>query len=438
MKNKMVVKSNYLIEASYKLSAAEQRVILFLASLIKPADDDFKSYSLSVKEFAQLAGIRHKGEYEDIKEISKRLISRAFTIREPTGDLQLSWLSSAKYMNGKGTVLLRFDPGLKPYLLQLKDRFTRYRLHQVIQLKSFFSIRIYELLKQFEKVQVREFTLEELKRTLGVDDSQYRLYGHFKAKVLNVARQELAEKTDITFDYDEIKVGRCVGRIRFRIQPNHQRSGKEDLLASVPPVIQEMAGESTETGNGDMESALAEVPSMFRDQKTIRNMLRDALEKHGLEYVRRNVLYTNDKSNAAKPGANIGRGSNYRNYLAKALKGDFGLAFKEDQEAHQAKEEKVREEKEAAETATQQAQEKTRREQEDLDRARVYQESLPPEALTHLREEAFSRLASRQQDLVRRKGPGGEMSLKLMMTRVSLERMKLSPVSPVPDPEAKP
>ncbi|MBF0503450.1 MAG: replication initiation protein, partial [Candidatus Riflebacteria bacterium] len=217
MKSKMVVKSNLLVEASYKLTAQEQWVVLALTSKIRNDDADFKDYSISVKEFAEMAGIRHKGEYGEVKEITKKLIGRVFTIYEPSGPLQLAWLSAAKYHEGKGTVSLRFDPGLKPYLLHLKECFTKYSLHLAIRLKSSFSIRIYELLKQYEKLGERSFLLSELKEKLGILEDQYKLYGHFKAKVLIVAQEELAEKTDINFDYEEIKIGRGVGKIRFLI-----------------------------------------------------------------------------------------------------------------------------------------------------------------------------------------------------------------------------
>ncbi|MDP2364071.1 MAG: replication initiation protein, partial [Ignavibacteria bacterium] len=145
MKNELVVKSNFLIEASYKLSAPEQRVILFLVSMINPDDEEFREYVFPIKKFAEMAGLKHKQEYAQTEEITKSLIGRVFTIHSPTGKLQISWLSSAEYQDGKGAVSLKFDSKLKPFLLQLKERFTKYHIEQVMHLKSSYSIRIYEL-----------------------------------------------------------------------------------------------------------------------------------------------------------------------------------------------------------------------------------------------------------------------------------------------------
>jgi len=56
MENQMVRKANYLIEATYKLSAVEQKIILFLASTLKSDDEDFKPYQFKIKTFQEFMG----------------------------------------------------------------------------------------------------------------------------------------------------------------------------------------------------------------------------------------------------------------------------------------------------------------------------------------------------------------------------------------------
>ncbi len=65
-------------------------------------------------------------------------------------------------------------------------------------------------------------------------------------------------------------------------------------------------------------------------KQSIKKIIQTALKQYDFEYVMRNIIYSNEKSNAAKPLANLGKGSNYRVYLAKALKNDYGLAYHED------------------------------------------------------------------------------------------------------------
>jgi len=219
MKNNLVVKANKLNESRYRLTVHEQRVILTMLSLIKQGDSDFNPYSFTVKDFASLVGITGKDIYDRIKKVTKSLVGRRITIKESDGDLHVSWLSSAKYHDGQGCVELSFDPKLKPYLLALKQEFTRYQLKNTIRLRSVYSVRFYELLKQYQSVGSRYFDLDELRSLLGISDTTFKLYGHFKARVIEKAKAEL-KNTDISFTYEPVKTVRRVTGINFFIKQN--------------------------------------------------------------------------------------------------------------------------------------------------------------------------------------------------------------------------
>lgn len=423
MKNTLITKANILIEASYKLSTQEQRVVMLLASMISLADSEFKDYILSIKAFGRLLGANHKDCYRQVREVTKRLIGRVFSIQTPGEELQMSWLSSAHYVKGQGQVRLKFDPCLKPFLLQLKERFTSYSLRHVIQLRSSFSIRLYELLKQYENIGERIFNIDDLKMKLGIDKAQYQLYGHFKAKVLNVALKEVNDKTDITFGFEEIKIGRGVGKIRFII--------KTKSLEALRQI--EVLGETTDTPESPAEPPSEEetlvglLPEKYRKSISIRKLLLRYLATSGLDYVARNIEYANAKSNAVNANIAIGKGSNYRNYLALALRADFGLPFKEDMETAKTDQEASRRREAALAAIRNTGQEEARVGQENMDRARIFQQNLAPEALAQLREEAFDSLDDQQKSLVLRKIPGSEMLLKIAMTKVCMTRMHISP-----------
>ena len=48
---------NHLIEARYRLTLQEQRLLLWLFSEIKPEDTDFKRYRVRIADLAKLIGI---------------------------------------------------------------------------------------------------------------------------------------------------------------------------------------------------------------------------------------------------------------------------------------------------------------------------------------------------------------------------------------------
>ncbi len=219
MDTRLVVKANKLNESRYRLTVQEQRIVLTMLSMIEPGDLDFKPYRFTVKDFAELIGVKRKDIYGSVKAVTRDLLGRRMTIKETDGDLQGGWISSAKYFDGEGAVELRFDPLLKPYLLALKKEFTRYQLKNTIRLKSAYSVRIYELLKQYQGVGRRVFQIDELRACLGVPENKLPLFGNLKARVLERARKELVS-TDIGFNYNTIKTGRKITALEFVIFKN--------------------------------------------------------------------------------------------------------------------------------------------------------------------------------------------------------------------------
>ena len=215
----LVVKGNDFINARHQLTVAEMRIVLTMITQVGRNDEDFKPYRIYIKDFVEAIGTAHKGEYERAREITLNLMKRVMEIPRPKGYLQVSFLSSAEYITGTGYVELSFDPKLKPYLLQLKERFTQYDIRNVLALQSFYSIRIYELLKQYVKLGERVMEVDELRELLKLPDS-YKHYASFKRRIILQAQKDLSRHTDLSFDFEEIKTGRKFTRIRFIIRGN--------------------------------------------------------------------------------------------------------------------------------------------------------------------------------------------------------------------------
>ncbi|HDR6957872.1 replication initiation protein [Bacillus cereus group sp. MYBK223-2] len=220
--NNIVSKSNTLIEANSRLNLVEQKIILCLASNIEPSDKDFKTYRFPIKKFHHLLGLKGSTKYTELSKITKELLSKVIEIRVGEEVIQVSWLSSAIYNKNKGIIDMRFDPLLKPFLLELSSQFTSYKLANIVKLKSTYAIRLYELLKQYEDIKERTISLENLRYYLDAIDL-YIKYGNFKQRVLIPAQVELNEKTDILFEFEEIKFGRKVQKIKFTIRSRKKK-----------------------------------------------------------------------------------------------------------------------------------------------------------------------------------------------------------------------
>lgn len=219
MKNRNIVKQDYqLVNAKYKLDTSEIKFIMSVLAQINMDDKDFATYEIKVSELE--ARLQVEQNSTRLKQFAKKLMSKPFEVpTENGGWIVFNWFSKIQFIPEQKKFIVRIDEDLKPYLLELKERFVKYNLKHILPLTSSYSIRIYQLLKEYEKATKRTFTLEELQNILQVPNS-YKIYNRFKEKILQVAEKELIGHCDIFFEYEEIKDGRKVNEILFRIKPN--------------------------------------------------------------------------------------------------------------------------------------------------------------------------------------------------------------------------
>ena len=222
----LVVQANKLVEARYKFSIIQTKIIHFLISQVRQEDEDFTTYRLKVKDLAQVLGVADGSIYRKIKEETYDILKKPLVIKEPDGDLQIGWLAKAKYYDKKGYVDLSFHPDLKPYLLMIKEGYTKHYLTAVLNISSTYAVRIYVLLKQYEKLGERTITVDEFRDMLQLSSSAYDLYGNIKSRILKPAQSEFKSNpnVDIEFSFRDIKTKRKVTAIKFTITRKKQLS----------------------------------------------------------------------------------------------------------------------------------------------------------------------------------------------------------------------
>ena len=237
-KNYVVTKSNYFIKnSSYDLSIEEQRIILTLASMVQPEDQDFKPYQIKIADFIEMLGISSKTKYTELPKITKELMKKVFEISdEETGKLiQVAWLSAVVYEKNSGVIELEFSPHLKPYMLNLKGFYTKYKLHNVLSMKSKYSPRLYELLK-LNEYQKKGFSvhIDELRKLFKAENI-YPKYNDFKKHIILKSQEELEQFSDIRFEFVECKAVRKVSYINFYVFKNTPTANKKTNKTSNAP-----------------------------------------------------------------------------------------------------------------------------------------------------------------------------------------------------------
>jgi plasmid replication initiation protein len=281
-KRHVAVQSNALINARYEMTAFQKKILLYIISMIQPNDEDFKQYTINVKDFVSNTDYKSKMLYGKLRQETKALIGKVYEIEEADRLLQISILSEAVYIKGKGIIEVRFTPSLKPYLLQLKQHFTATPLKYILSFKSVHSMRIYEMLHQFKSTGFFVEKVQKLKYRLKIED-KYASYSAFKKYVLEQAQKEL-EQTDMAFTFREIKNGRKIDRIEFSIKPLKEIPIKEGQAQLIAKLVTDLRLSPLQAKQivitvlpTDIHQTLYEVKEAHRDGKILSNIAAYAM-----------------------------------------------------------------------------------------------------------------------------------------------------------------
>ncbi len=235
---------NILTTARYEMTEAEKNLLYMVAASIRKDDPPTKMYQVSVKEMAQVTG-QIELKFEAYKEATRKLMSRILETVLPNGNLlQASFVASAEYKKGTGVIEIELSQKIRPFYVDLNQRFTKVQLVAALSLHSAYAKRIYELLCMYKNMPNKTFKrdLVDLKTMLSIIDpktakDKYPVWSQFKRDVLEVAEREINHgHTDVHFTYQPIygdRPGRGrkpVVEVQFEVfyqaQPEPQPTGE--------------------------------------------------------------------------------------------------------------------------------------------------------------------------------------------------------------------
>ncbi len=222
-KKSMVVRANKLIESRYRLSVAERRFMLWIVSQISKNDTELKPYTISVKDFVEFAGLKQNDNYYAlIANMADKLTQRNIGVKDDEKQriIYFSWFDEIEYDWGNGQITAILHKKLTPFLLQLKEQYTKISLEYALLLNGSYASRIYDLLKQYERIGSREIMIDDLKDMLEIK-GKYQKYPDFRRRVIEASQSEINSKTDIAFEWLPIKKSRKVVAIKFMIMKNN-------------------------------------------------------------------------------------------------------------------------------------------------------------------------------------------------------------------------
>ena len=227
-----VVKANDLIRRTrYNLTAQQQKIVLYCISKIKPDDDINTRYEININDLAHACGLQIEDGgkyYSTLKKDLDKLTTRQWCTMPDGVQMTISWIGDAMIIPLNSTVYIRFNPHMQPYLFDLKEKYTQYRLQNVLVFRGKYAIRLYELLRSYttqrnlEEYREAEITLtvEEIRRLLDVNG--YPEYPEFKRRVITPAINEInncADDIHVTFYPMRAERSRNIEKINFVIEP---------------------------------------------------------------------------------------------------------------------------------------------------------------------------------------------------------------------------
>ena len=239
--------SNDLVRAHYALSLNATRVLAYAIAYID-ADTVKKNGQFPLlkiplthiaETFPSLAS--SKSIYADIAAAAEELFDAQVSFPVPnsrSGDkVRLRWAPTCGKVGGYLLLRLNFD--LAPYLLDLKERYTARQLMYVVELRSPYHWRLYEIFRSYLWRGGCELLVEDAKAMLEIDPDQYKQVGHFKARILLPALKAIEDVTDMIVSIKrEVREGKKILGWDFEIRRQAQR--KLILNPQAAPLIERM------------------------------------------------------------------------------------------------------------------------------------------------------------------------------------------------------
>jgi plasmid replication initiation protein len=176
--NMAVRKSEVLLNARYQLSELALKLISIIYSNVKRSDEIGKDYKIKVNDIAKLINKDYGNIYTYLKKVVDEMLESPVSIEIEKGKewVKFNWISDAYYKDGIITFCI--SKRLKPYILELQQKFVKYKLENILNLKGVYAIRLYEILKdifnqntKYNKRAEKIYELYEFREMLQIPKS---------------------------------------------------------------------------------------------------------------------------------------------------------------------------------------------------------------------------------------------------------------------------
>ncbi len=316
----LIKRSNALIEAKYKSSLMEKKLVALAISKLTIRDSKLVA-EMTASEIREALHYSGNSLYEHLRSMSEATMQHYLYIEDDKNtdsfDI-IAVLDRARYKNG--TLVFTFNDEIKKHTLDVEQRYSLTSLPALLSFDSNNTYRLYEILMiNYYKVPQNgtyeiDYSLAQLKFELGlVDVNQpevqralkagktyeyilenvvkkypYKDYSNFRVRVLEKAKQDLekSELSEICFDYKAIRAGRggrCVG-VKFFIKRHGSIAVEPDKLRQKELVTDENVNRVMEMSDGRITTreAVRLLAKAGNDFDRVHRIYIEAMKRSGI------------------------------------------------------------------------------------------------------------------------------------------------------------
>jgi plasmid replication initiation protein len=235
LRNKNVVMSNVITRSAQSLSLAEKRII-FCA--IAKMTGKYSPIRITALEYSNTFDMPINQAYQQLKEAADNFFNRYVSLSIPDrkgkkpAQWKIRWLGGYGYQDGEGYVEMSFTPEVTPYLSDLENNFTKYKLSQSWALRSVHSWRLLELFEQMRQTDKKSgkkspegwlsIMLEDFWHAMEAPETYRKNFKDLRVKIIEPAVKELTEKDSWVIDWHPVKKGRRVVKLEFYFKKDEQ------------------------------------------------------------------------------------------------------------------------------------------------------------------------------------------------------------------------
>jgi plasmid replication initiation protein len=327
IKKNLVVSSNDLVYAKYDWTLWQKRLFIYAVSQIERDTKDFKPIKMYIKDIinfynASDGAMNYKALLEAPKKIDATIEFPYFGedgIRVAFVKLIQRYTIPRDLKEQNQYIEILFNDDLKPHLLDLKEKFLKYDIRNIIELQSTYSFRLFEILKSYEYKKEIEFNVDVLRDILQLGDL-YKSFKDFRKRIIDKAQKDILDYCDISFTYTEKKgvKGKKIEKIVFFISKNkpkkrNEETGKEQKIE--PKKTFEIQTKPQETQ--EQESIYTEFESIVvKDFGVSPFAFMDMVKQYDPERIRKQIRIVQRKKKAGKV-------ENLAGLFMEAVKNDY-------------------------------------------------------------------------------------------------------------------